>query len=108
MMLEKSLIVFFFFKQKTAYEITYGDWSSDVCSSDLVSHLQMLPRAPGRRKRERDRSSIIIDIKNGNAIRFSSLPATAICAFSAVARSGVFRLYRCVLCLFSQTDNLHK
>ena len=24
-----------FFKQKTAYEITYGDWSSDVCSSDL-------------------------------------------------------------------------
>src|ERR1051325_9450675 len=26
---------FFFFKHKTAYEITYGDWSSDVCSSDL-------------------------------------------------------------------------
>src|SRR5213595_375857 len=29
--------VFFFFKQKTAYEITEGDWSSDVCSSDLWS-----------------------------------------------------------------------
>src|SRR5216117_4333209 len=27
--------VFFFFKQKTAYEIRKGDWSSDVCSSDL-------------------------------------------------------------------------
>ena len=27
--------VFFFFKQKTAYEIGTGDWSSDVCSSDL-------------------------------------------------------------------------
>src|SRR6187431_2930454 len=26
---------FFFFKQKTAYEITVRDWSSDVCSSDL-------------------------------------------------------------------------
>ena len=25
----------FFFKQKTAYEIGTGDWSSDVCSSDL-------------------------------------------------------------------------
>src|SRR6187431_2233597 len=25
----------FFFKQKTAYEITVRDWSSDVCSSDL-------------------------------------------------------------------------
>src|ERR1051325_2277404 len=29
------MFVFFFLKQKTAYEITYGDWSSDVCSSDL-------------------------------------------------------------------------
>src|SRR5216110_1828201 len=27
---------FFFFKQKTAYEISSRDWSSDVCSSDLV------------------------------------------------------------------------
>ena len=26
---------FFFFKQKTAYEFGTGDWSSDVCSSDL-------------------------------------------------------------------------
>jgi hypothetical protein len=26
----------FFFKQKTAYEICSGDWSSDVCSSDLL------------------------------------------------------------------------
>src|SRR3546814_5653684 len=25
----------FFFKQKTAYEMRIGDWSSDVCSSDL-------------------------------------------------------------------------
>src|ERR1022692_2268517 len=31
-------IFFFFFKQKTAYEIQ-GDWSSDVCSSDLVERL---------------------------------------------------------------------
>ena len=28
---------FFFFKQKTAYEIGTGDWSSDVCSSDLYT-----------------------------------------------------------------------
>src|SRR6184192_1082909 len=26
----------FFFKQKTAYEMSIGDWSSDVCSSDLL------------------------------------------------------------------------
>src|SRR3546814_8060627 len=28
--------IFFFFKQKTAYEMRISDWSSDVCSSDLV------------------------------------------------------------------------
>src|SRR3546814_19902539 len=28
---------FFFFKQKTAYEMRISDWSSDVCSSDLVA-----------------------------------------------------------------------
>ena len=30
------IFFFFFFKQKTAYEIGTGDWSSDVCSSDLT------------------------------------------------------------------------
>src|SRR3546814_7926491 len=30
-----DLIWFFFFKQKTAYEMRIRDWSSDVCSSDL-------------------------------------------------------------------------
>src|SRR3546814_10103715 len=33
---------FFFFKQKTAYEMRISDWSSDVCSSDLrsIDHLR--------------------------------------------------------------------
>src|SRR3546814_17591422 len=30
-----NLLVLFFFKQKTAYEMRISDWSSDVCSSDL-------------------------------------------------------------------------
>src|SRR3546814_20886172 len=34
---------FFFFKQKTAYEMRISDWSSDVCSSDLDD----LPAVPG-------------------------------------------------------------
>src|SRR3546814_1284578 len=29
------IFIFFFFKQKTAYEMRISDWSSDVCSSDL-------------------------------------------------------------------------
>src|SRR3546814_10577706 len=32
---------FFFFKQKTAYDMRISDWSSDVCSSDLLT--QLLP-----------------------------------------------------------------
>src|SRR3546814_4590356 len=32
-----SYVFFFFFKQKTAYEMRISDWSSDVCSSDLAT-----------------------------------------------------------------------
>src|SRR3546814_2313015 len=35
-----SIYVFFFFKQKTAYEMRISDWSSDVCSSDLATGRQ--------------------------------------------------------------------
>src|SRR3546814_6223033 len=38
--------VFFFFKQKTAYEWRMSDWSSDVCSSDLVGLVEKLNRPP--------------------------------------------------------------
>src|SRR3546814_11333554 len=45
-------MVFFFFKQKTAYEMRISDWSSDVCSSDLqegaADVLDMDDRAPRR------------------------------------------------------------
>src|SRR3546814_4829377 len=34
-----SLFFFFFFKQKTAYEMRISDWSSDVCSSDLITEI---------------------------------------------------------------------
>src|SRR3546814_13803167 len=37
-----SLLAFFFFKQKTAYEMRISDWSSDVCSSDLPNTLVQL------------------------------------------------------------------
>ena len=37
-----TCFLFFFFKQKTAYEIVDCDWSSDVCSSDLIMKLGAL------------------------------------------------------------------
>src|SRR3546814_3162082 len=39
------VLFFFFFKQKTAYEMRISDWSSDVCSSDLV--IDLLGLGPG-------------------------------------------------------------
>src|SRR3546814_9503947 len=36
---------FFFFKQKTAYEMRISDWSSDVCSSDLTVVFETMSRA---------------------------------------------------------------
>src|SRR3546814_7725002 len=35
-------LVVFFFKQKTAYEMRISDWSSDVCSSDLLATFPLL------------------------------------------------------------------
>src|SRR3546814_16939380 len=35
---------FFFFKQKTAYEMRISDWSSDVCSSDLGGRIRAVRR----------------------------------------------------------------
>src|SRR3546814_10104446 len=37
------MLCFFFFKQKTAYELRISDWSSDVCSSDLKRSSRSAP-----------------------------------------------------------------
>src|SRR3546814_1394841 len=44
--------MFFFFKQKTAYEMRISDWSSDVCSSDLAA-----PQRPWRSASRPSRSA---------------------------------------------------
>src|SRR3546814_8243965 len=38
MFVVSASVVFFFFKQKTADEMRISDWSSDVCSSDIIRH----------------------------------------------------------------------
>src|SRR3546814_10296193 len=45
------VVVFFFFKHKTAYEMRISDWSSDVCASDLWRGLEFFPR-PGHPTRQ--------------------------------------------------------
>src|SRR3546814_8022742 len=46
-------IFFFFFKQKTAYEMRISDWSSDVCSSDLADDAEQFPADPAAQHRAR-------------------------------------------------------
>src|SRR3546814_9708966 len=54
-------VLFFFFKQKTAYEMRISDWSSDVCSSDLL-----------------DSGRVMITSQNhGFSVDESTLPANA-------------------------------
>src|SRR3546814_10512406 len=43
--------IFFFFKQKTAYEMRISDWSSDVCSSDLGQGAEGDGPRAGRQRR---------------------------------------------------------
>src|SRR3546814_7808938 len=47
-------VVFFFFKQKTAYEMRISDWSSDVCSSDLGLQARRREHRLGRSARQQD------------------------------------------------------
>src|SRR3546814_4414730 len=50
---------FFFFKQKTAYEMRISDWSSDVCSSDLLG-----AEATDIARRRRDRLQLGIFLRD--------------------------------------------
>src|SRR3546814_14766204 len=62
---------FFFFKQKTAYEMRISDWSSDVCSSDLPDRAQAgtspvipspaRPIAPARKNERRSISCVMVN-----------------------------------------------
>src|SRR3546814_4438965 len=55
-------LFFFFFKQKTAYEMRISDWSSDVCSSDLGSTaIRLWPRSAASNSERRDRSQPVVD-----------------------------------------------
>src|SRR3546814_6422804 len=70
---------FFFFKQKTAYEMRISDWSSDVCSSDLAS--RSLPEQ-GRHNGNGDRRPRLTSLA-GRVGRL--LPLLAVAALAACA-----------------------
>src|SRR3546814_1376032 len=67
-----SFCYFFFFKQKTAYELRISDWSSDVCSSDLYG---------------KPRPALIVQ---SNLL--AELESLVICPITSAVRDAAFRI----------------
>src|SRR3546814_11012223 len=63
------VVFFFFFKQKTAYEVRIGDWSSDVCSSDLRDEARLFgvagvaPVMKAHLQRDFDRRRAVVGVE---------------------------------------------
>src|SRR3546814_3148606 len=70
-------LFFFFFKQKTAYEMRISDWSSDVCSSDLLLEGESGSMQPGAAFSEVEISGLTADSRRVAAgYLFAALPGT--------------------------------
>src|SRR3546814_16465712 len=61
------MVLFCFFKQKTAYEMRISDWSSDVCSSDLsLEDLGFRREEPGEREVDVEVAGpVVVDVVRG-------------------------------------------
>src|SRR3546814_11406727 len=71
---------FFFFKQKTAYEMRISDWSSDVCSSDLFTALTIPVNATDPSDASNGQFSAMKEIEKG----FQVADAVSICVLPAI------------------------
>src|SRR3546814_18406817 len=80
------VIVVFFFKQKTAYEMRISDWSSDVCSSDLPLMIALL-LAEVALERVTKQTELLID----DGVAHSHLSIRVFCFFGAVDSPSVSR-----------------
>src|SRR2546430_4044988 len=79
-----GLIFFFFFKQKTAYEIDC-DWSSDVCSSDLVV-------GENREERRRELLDLDPDLRRQRALHLIDRKSTRLNSSHSQISYAVFCL----------------
>src|SRR3546814_7573558 len=70
------LFCFFCFKQKTAYEMRISDWSSDVCSSDLIGTFSSLDDV-GTAKAVRNRGIFDAHSPCIGGLRFCRMPCFA-------------------------------
>src|SRR3546814_20262920 len=70
--------LFFFFKQKTAYELRISDWSSDVCSSDLLCRGRLLEHARRRGVRLHDQHTARALLPSGTQHHRGPCPCRAV------------------------------
>src|SRR3546814_509858 len=87
--------MFFFFKQKTAYEMRISDWSSDVCSSDLEQQRHALHRQPdldGYHRRLRHQG---LRLRRRRRYRRRHDQCRDQVGYQRVPRLGVLRLQEC-------------
>src|SRR3546814_12877529 len=86
--------MFFFFKQKTAYEMRISDWSSDVCSSDLVPP----DRLPGRVTSGGPTSPIAPTLRGHPAPSRTPCVAQEFAAFGKILSCDMQELILCDFC----------
>src|SRR3546814_11789956 len=80
--------MFFFFKQKTAYEMRISDWSSDVCSSDLPAALAAITIDPARIFGLADRIGSLEPGKEGDVVVWDGDPLDTLSRPTAVFIRG--------------------
>src|SRR3546814_10059313 len=79
-------MVFFFFKQKTAYEMLISDWSSDVCSSDLFAQNARRRTLVRRCLRADDQRWVVMQHQIDQLLRHRGRDAATLVFGKAVAR----------------------
>src|SRR3546814_16867241 len=101
------MFFFFFFKQKTAYEMRISDWSSDVCSSDLLDTREDVQGRPikltidgplqdyaARRIGLESGSVVVIDCRNGALMCVASMPSFDPNSFSDGIGAIAYNMFR--------------
>src|SRR3546814_9031120 len=109
-----QLCLFFFFKQKTAYEMRISDWSSDVCSSDLTTIYGLNDRyrgVTGRRDVIFANAEDLKDLglKHGDLVDVHAGPARSLTGYTviahAISRGSLAAYYPEANCLIPLDDH---
>src|SRR3546814_2903788 len=88
------MVLFVFFKQKTAYEMRISDWSSDVCSSDLLRPDQRRHASDNREELARAKAALAMAAKGSRVCVVSGgdpgvfAMAAAVCEAIEIGRAS--------------------